>query len=64
MWSWMKSKVCYIKVDMRDELHAHILNAGACIKQHEDQLRRTTCDLHPQAAKYTDVGGGNFEYLF
>jgi hypothetical protein len=62
MWGWMKSEVCYIKVDMQDELLAHILNAAACIKQHEDQLRQTR-DLRTRVAKCTEVDGGNFEHL-
>jgi hypothetical protein len=45
----------YKKVDTQDELLAHTLDDAACIKQQEDQLRRTTHDLHTQVAKYTEV---------
>jgi len=33
------------KVDTPDQLLAHILDAAACIKKREDQLRRKTRDL-------------------
>jgi hypothetical protein len=31
---WMKSQVYEIKVNTRDELPGHMLNAAACIKEH------------------------------
>jgi hypothetical protein len=34
------------EADKGGELHARVLNAAACIKKREDQLRRTTRDLH------------------
>jgi len=42
----MKSEVGKRKVDTADELLARILDAAASIKNREDQLRRTTRDLH------------------
>jgi hypothetical protein len=59
----MTSEVYKRKADTRDELLAHILDAAASIKKREDQLRRTTRDLHTRAAKYIEVGGGIFEHL-
>ena len=46
-----------------DELLARILDAAACIKKREDQLRRTTRDLHTRVAKSTEVDGGVLEHL-
>jgi len=51
------------KVDTPDELLARILDAAACIKKREDQLRRTTRDLRTRVAKCTEVDGGICEYL-
>jgi len=42
----IKSKVFERLVDTRDELLARILGAAASIEKCEDQLRRTTRDLH------------------
>ena len=42
------------KVDTPDELLARILDAAACIKKREDQLRRTTRDLRTRVAKCTE----------
>jgi len=50
----MKSEVYDIKVDTRDKLLAHILNAAGSIKKREDQCRQTTSDL------CTRVAAGNF----
>ena len=58
-----KSEVYKRKVDTRDELLARILDAAACIKKREDQLRRTTRDLHTPVAKFTEVDGWIFKYL-
>jgi len=58
LWGWMKSEVC-----KRDELLAHILEAAACIKEREDQLRRTTRDLRTRVAKCTEVDGGILENI-
>jgi hypothetical protein len=54
----MKSKGYKCKVDTWEDLLAHILDAAAHIKKHEDQLRRTTCDLHTQVAKCIEVDVG------
>jgi len=42
---------------------ARILDAAACIKEGEDQLRRSTRDLGTRVAKCTEVDGGIFEHL-
>jgi hypothetical protein len=44
-----------------DELISSILDAAASITKREDQLRRTTPDLHTRDAKCTEVDGGIFE---
>jgi len=59
----MKSKGSKRNGDTRDELIAHILNAAACIKKHEDQLRQTTCDLHIGVTKCIEVDSGIFKHL-
>jgi hypothetical protein len=41
----MKSEPYKRIVDTPDELLSDILDAAACIKKREDQLRRTTLDL-------------------
>jgi hypothetical protein len=41
-----------------DELFASILDAAAGTKKREDQLRRTTRDLHTRAAKCVEGDGG------
>jgi len=51
------------KVETPDELLARILDAAACIKKREDQLRRKTHDLRTRAAKCTEVDGGISEHL-
>ena len=53
------AKFTKMKVGTADELLAPILNAAASIKKREDQLRRTTRDLHTPVAKCAVVGGGN-----
>jgi hypothetical protein len=45
------------------ELLDCILFVAACIKKREDQLRRTTRDLHTPVAKCTEVDGGILERL-
>jgi hypothetical protein len=47
-----------MKVDTAEEFLARILDAAASIKKREDQLRRTTRDLHTRVAKGVEVGGG------
>jgi len=59
----MKREVYIINIDTTDELLAHILDAAAYIKKCEDQLRRTTRDLHTPVAKFTEVDGWIFKYL-
>jgi len=63
LWGWMNSEVYKRKVDTRDELLARMLDAAACVKRREDQLRRTTRDLHKRVAKCTEVNSGIFENL-
>ena len=64
LWGWMKSGVHKRKVDTRDELLARILDAAACIKKGEDQLRRTTRHLHTRFVKCAEVDAGIFGYLW
>ena len=63
LWSWMNSEVYKIKLDTRYELLSVILCAAGCIKISEDQLRRTTRDLHTPVAKCSEVDGGILERL-
>jgi len=63
LWVWIKGEVYKRNVDTRDELVARILDAAACIKKSEDQLRRTTRDLRTRFATCTEVDGGIFERL-
>ena len=63
LWCWTNSEVNKIKVDAPDWPLARSLGAAACIKKREDQLRRTTGDLHTPAAKCTEVDGGILEHL-
>jgi len=51
MFVELKSEVYGRKVDTRDELFARILDVAACIKKHEDQLRRTIRDLRKTSCK-------------
>ena len=57
----MKSEVCKIKVDTQDELLARILDAAACIKKRENQLRRKNAILAHglQSALRLTVGFSN-----
>jgi hypothetical protein len=50
-WGWMKSEIYNRKADTQDELLARVLNAAACIKKREDQLRRTTRGLRTRVAQ-------------
>jgi hypothetical protein len=50
-------------VDTPDDLLAHILGAAVRIKKREDELRRTTRDLHTRVAKCFEVDGGILEHL-
>jgi hypothetical protein len=59
----MKREVYKIKVDTADELLAGNLDAAGCIKEREDNLKRTTRDLRTRVAKCTEVDGGILENL-
>jgi pentose-5-phosphate-3-epimerase len=50
-------------VETPDELLARILDAAACIKKREDQLRRKTRDLRTQVSTRIEVDGGISEHL-
>jgi len=50
-------------VDTQDELLVNILDVIACIKEHQDALRQTTCHVFTRVAKCIDVDGGIFEDL-
>ena len=50
----MKSEVCKRK-DTLDELLARILDAAARKMKREDQLRRTTRDLHTRVVKSSEA---------
>jgi hypothetical protein len=39
-------------------------HAAARTKERFDQVRQTTCDIHKQAARRTEVEGGIFKNLF
>jgi len=60
---WLKSEVYKMKVDTADELLARIVDTAGSIKRSEDQLKRTTCDLHTRVVKCVEVGGGIWECL-
>jgi len=57
----MKSKVYRRKVETPDESLARISDAAAHIQKREDQLRRTTRDLHTRVRECTEVAVGIFE---
>ena len=57
---WKNSEAYKIKVDTPDEFLALTLDAAACIKRREDQMRRPTRDLRTRVAKCTEVGGEIF----
>ena len=64
LWGWMNSDVYKRMVETQtNELLPRILDAAACIKEREDQLRRTTRDSRTRIATCTEVNGGIFEYL-
>ena len=63
LWCWLQSEVYKRNVDTQHELLARILNAAACVKKREDQLRRTTGDLRTRVAKCIVADGGIYEYL-
>ena len=57
----LNSEIHKRNVDTPEELLVRILDAAACIKKREDQLRRTTRDLRTRVAKCTEVDGGILE---
>jgi hypothetical protein len=59
----MKSEVNKIKLDTADELLAGILDGAGCIREREDQLRRTARDLRTRVAKCVEVDGEIFENI-
>jgi len=59
----LQSEVYKRNVDTQHELLARILNAAACVKKREDQLRRTTDDLRTRVAKFIEGSGEVFEHL-
>jgi len=63
LWGWMKREVDKRNVDARDDLLVRILDAAGCINEREDQLRRTTCDLHTRVANCTEMDGAIVERL-
>jgi len=50
-------------VIVRKISYLHILKADSGRKKVEDQLRRTTRDLHTRVAKCSEFDGGVFEHL-
>jgi hypothetical protein len=60
----MKRLVYKRKVDTRDELFARVLDCAANIKEGEDQLGRTTRDIHTRVAKCTEGDGGDFSKIY
>ena len=62
LWGWMNSEVYKTNVHTLYQLLARNLHAAARIKRREDQLRRTTRDLHTRVAKCTEDDGGIYEY--
>jgi hypothetical protein len=61
LWGWMKNEVYRRKVDTWDELLDRIMDAIACIKERQDELRQTTRHVLTQVATCIDVDGGIFE---
>ena len=51
------------KVDTAVGLLTRIVDAAACIKKRDDQLRRTTRHLRTRVAKFTEVDRKIFENL-
>jgi len=53
LWGWMKSEVYKEKVNIRDELVAHIMNSAALLKQElQDDLRRATRTVVKRVEKF------------
>jgi hypothetical protein len=64
LWVCLKSEADKRSVDTPDKLLAGIFDAAARMEKREDQLRRTTRDLHTRAAKCIEFDGGIFQNLF
>jgi len=64
LWGLIKGGGYKLKLDTPEVLLARILDAASCIKEREDQLRRTTRDLRTRVANCAEVDGGIFEYIF
>ena len=64
LWGWMNSEVYRKKVATRDELLINILDVIACIKEHQDSLKRTTRHVLTRVAKCIDVDGGISHKLY
>ena len=64
LWGFLKNEVNKRKVDTPDELLARILDAAACIKKSEDQLRRTTDDLPTRVAECVEADGVIFRNIY
>jgi hypothetical protein len=61
---WRANSTKGRKLDTRDDLLARILDAAARkMIRDENELRRTTCDLHKLVTKCTEVGGGILEHF-
>ena len=60
----MKSEVYKIWVNIPLVSFVRILEAAACRKESEEQLRRTNRELLTRVAKCIEVDGGVFEHLF
>jgi hypothetical protein len=58
-----ESEVYKRKLDTREDLIARNLDKAARMKKREDELKRTTRDLHTRVSKCMEVGGGIFEHL-
>jgi hypothetical protein len=56
----MKSEIYKRNLDTPDELLTRIFDAGFRIRKRENQLRRTTPDLHTRFAKCIEVDGRIF----
>jgi len=63
LWALMNSEVYRKRADTQDELLVNVLDIIACIKEHQDALRRTTHHVFTRVAKCIDVDGGIFEHL-
>jgi len=59
----MKREAYKSNVNTPDETPGRTLDAAACIHKREDQLRRTTRDLHSRFTKCCEADGGIFGHL-